>query len=476
MPDSRTNLAWDVLLDLGRPTDGPLHQRLQRALRRVIREGRIGIGSALPPSRTLAADLGCSRWTVNEAYSQLVTEGYLEARTGSATRVRWAGDDAADDLPRAAPSAGAPRFDLAPGLPDLRAFPRRPWADALRAEALTTPVAEFGYPDPAGHVRLRGLLAEYLRRARGAVAQPADITVCTSVTDGVRRICRILRAHGIHALGCEEPGWTRLHDVARHAGLAVVPIRTDANGLRVGDLAAHPEVRAVLTTPAHQFPGGTVLAADRRAALLRWAHAVDGVILEDDYDAEFRYDRRPVGTIQGMDPARTILVKSLSKMLSPALGIGWIVAPPRWTAALGAAVPPGALPPTLDQLAFASLLESGAYERHLRRCRQRYRSRRDALVRAIKEHLPGCAVSGVAAGLHLVVHLPAHVDAAAVVRAAAARSVRVADLAGYHATTDHGGHGLVVGYGNLADGALDEAVSRLAGAVVDCGHVADTPQ
>jgi GntR family transcriptional regulator/MocR family aminotransferase len=465
MQDSRTNLAWDVLLDLGPPTDGPLHGRLQRALRTVIRDGRIGIGSALPPSRKLAADLGCSRWTVNEAYSQLVSEGYLEARTGSATRVRWSGADAADDVPRAAPVAGTPRFDLAPGLPDLRAFPRRQWADAVRTQALTTTFTEFGYPGAAGHVRLRGLLAEYLRRARGAVAQPADVTVCTSVTDGVRRVCQILRADGIRSLACEEPGWTSLRDVARNAGLTVVPIRTDADGLRVGDLAGHPGVRAVLTTPAHQFPGGTVLSAERRAALLRWAHAVDGVILEDDYDAEFRYDRRPVGTIQGMDPARTVLFKSLSKMLSPALGIGWIVAPPRWTAALGAAVPPGALPPTLDQLAFGSLLESGAYERHLRRCRQRYRLRRDALVHAIEEQLPGGAVSGVAAGLHLVVHLPGRVDPAAVVRAAAARSVRVVDLAGYHSTAGHGEPGLVVGYGNLADSALPEAVNRLAEAV-----------
>jgi GntR family transcriptional regulator/MocR family aminotransferase len=330
---------------------------------------------------------------------------------------------------------------------------------------MTTTFTELGYPEAAGHITLRGLLAEYLRRARGTVARPEDITVCTSVTDGVRRVCQILRANGIQALGCEEPGWTRLRDVARTAGLTVVPIRTDSDGLRVGDLAPHRDVRAVLTTPAHQFPDGTVLAARRRAALLRWAHSVDGVILEDDYDAEFRYDRRPVGTIQGMDPARTILFKSLSKMLSPALGIGWIVAPPRWTRALMSAVPPGALPPTLDQLAFASLLESGAYERHLRRCRQRYRMRRDALVRALNEHLPDAPISGVAAGLHLVVPLPAQVDSAAVVRAAAARSVRVADLASYYSTTEPAGHGLVVGYGNLADGGLDEAVRQLSAAV-----------
>jgi len=252
--------------------------------------------------------------------------------------------------------------------------------------------------------------------------------------------------------------------VVSAAGLEAVPIRTDDDGLRVDELSERAGLRAVLMTPAHQFPRGTVLAPERRAALLRWARHVDGVILEDDYDAEFRYDRRPVGTVQGMDPSRVILLKSLSKMLSPALGIGWIVAPPRWTDRLRAADPPGSLPPTLDQLAFATLLESGSYDRHLRACRQRYRIRRDALVRALGDQLPGTAVSGIAAGLHLVLHLPATVDTAAVTEAAAARSVRVADLAAYHATEHHAGHGLVLGYGNLADTAVDEAVRLLSDA------------
>jgi GntR family transcriptional regulator/MocR family aminotransferase len=250
-----------------------------------------------------------------------------------------------------------------------------------------------------------------------------------------------------------------------------VPIPVDEGGLRVDELARHPGLRAVLVTPAHQFPTGTVLAPERRAALLRWAHDVDGVILEDDYDAEFRYDRRPVGTLQGLDPARVVLFGSLSKMMSPALGIGWAVAPPRWGQRLREIGPPSGPPPTLDQLAFAELLTSGGYERHLRSCRQRYRHRRDALVAALSRELPAATLSGIAAGLHVVLQLPGGPDAAAVVAAASARSVAVAALAGYYAVGDLAAPGtaLVLGYGNLADTGVDDAVGQLAAAIRDAG-------
>jgi GntR family transcriptional regulator/MocR family aminotransferase len=470
MPESQTNpptsLAGDLLLHLDdRPGEGPLHERVKRALRRAIREGRIEVGTALPPSRQLAADLGCSRWAVTEAYSQLVAEGYLEARTGSATRVRWSNTPEADARHRATHPAPEARFDLAPGLPDLRAFPRRRWADAVRAQVTTAAFTEFDYPPPGGHVRLRRLLAEYLARSRDVSVTAQDITMCTSVTDGVRRVCHALRAQGITEVGCEEPGWTRLRDVIRAAGLTPVPIRTDEGGLRTDELAGHVGLRAVLTTPAHQFPLGTVLVPERRAALLHWARQVDGVVLEDDYDAEFRYDRRPVAAIQGMDPSRVILFKSLSKILSPALGIGWIVAPPRWTNHLHETDQAATQPSTIDQLAFATLLESGGYDRHLRACRQRYRNRRDTLVQALAAELGDGMISGIAAGLHLILRLPPTVNPAAVVTAAATRSVRVADLAAYHATDDHTDHGLVLGYGNLADGMVSEAVRQLCEAI-----------
>jgi GntR family transcriptional regulator / MocR family aminotransferase len=302
---------------------------------------------------------------------------------------------------------------------------------------------------------------------RGAQIDPADLTVCRGVTDATGRLCRALRAAGVGAVAVEDPGWHRLRETAAAAGLRVVPTRVDGRGLRVDDLDGDPEARAVIVTPTHQFPTGVVLAPERRAALLAWARRVDGLILEDDYDAEFRYDRRPVGTLQGTDRSRVALLGSLSKTLSPALGIGWMATPPAWTGPLRATTGPQPGSSTLDQLTFASFLQSGAYDRHLRAARKRYRPRRDRLVRALAERLPGARLLGVAAGLHLLVRLDDTVDCAAVVARAAAGGLRVADLATYRRRADAIGPGLVLGYGNLADGQVDEAVALLAAAVAD---------
>ena len=312
------------------------------------------------------------------------------------------------------------------------------------------------------------MLAGYLARVRGAQADPAQVTICRGVTDATHRIAQALRAAGIGAVAVEDPGWHRLRQAAGAAGLRVVPIPVDGQGLRVGDLEDHPDVRAVIVSPTHQFPTGVVLSAERRGALLAWARRVDGLILEDDYDAEFRYDRRPVGTIQGTDPSRVALLGSLSKTLSPALGIGWAATPPAWTGPFRATLGPPAAPSTLDQLAFAEFLQTGAYDRHLRAARKRYRLRRDRLVLASAERLPQARLLGVAAGLHLLVLLDDTVDAAAVVSRAATRDVRVANLDTYRVGDDTFGPGLVLGYGNLADGQVEEAVALLATTLAEC--------
>jgi Aminotransferase class I and II/Bacterial regulatory proteins, gntR family len=280
----------------------------------------------VPPSRALAEGLGYSRWVVTEAYGQLIAEGYLCARVGSATRVSWV-PDTAPPRPRARRARARPiRYDLAPGLPDLRAFPRRRWADAVRAVTGSAVHYDLGLPDPAGHAVLRTTLAQYLRRSRGADAHAASVTVCAGITDGLVRTCRALRAEGIADLAVEDPGWRRLRDAAISAGLRVHPVPVDHDGLRVDDLARTP-ARAVVVGAAHQFPTGTVLSPARRARLVRWAREVDGFVIEDDYDAEFRYDHHPVAVMQGMDPGRVFLLGSVSKTLSPALGLGWLVAP-----------------------------------------------------------------------------------------------------------------------------------------------------
>lgn len=465
---ARTNLAWDTLLDLGDARTGPLHDRLTRALRSAIRSGRIAPGSALPPSRTLATSLGCSRWVVTQAYEQLVAEGYLTARTGSATRVAEVGAAPDDRSPiqRQPRVPASTQYDLAPGLPDLREFPRQRWAEAVRTQLTTVPYADLGYPEPGGSQRLREMLTEYLQRVRGAVLAASDITICTSVTDGVARLCRALLAAGHTHLAVEDPGWTRLRQTVERVGLTTVGIRVDDLGFRVEDLASQPSVRAALLTPAHQFPTGVVLAPARRAALLEWARRVDGIVLEDDYDAEFRYDRRPVGALQGAEPSRVALFGSLSKTLSPALGLGWMVTPARWSEAMRSPELGGPSPSALDQLAFAAFVESGGYDRFLRASRTRYRKRRDVLVEALAAKLPDCELSGVAAGLHLVLRLdPARTVAAKVVRRAAHAGVHVVDLDAYRLEPDPESPGLVLGYGNLPDSAIEPAVDRLAAAI-----------
>ena len=466
MAKSQTNPAWDLLLDLDAHGPGTLHARLEAALRAAIRSGRLATGVTLPSSRALASHLGCSRWAVTEAYAQLLAEGYLEARTGSGTRVRWVDRSGAPDrgviARRSRASRSAVRMDLAPGLPDLRAFPRARWAEALRAVTADAAVADLGYAEASGHAELRAVLVDYLQRGRAASsAEGAQLMVTTSTTSGVRRLCRALLDEGHRSLAVEDPGWTRLIAAVGASGLEPVPIGVDDQGLRVADLEARPGTRAVLTAPAHQFPRGVVLAPGRRAALLRWAHRVDGLILEDDYDSEFRYDRSPVSTIQGMDPRRVVLLGSLSKTLSPALRIGWMLVPARWGDILRRTEVAPYLPPTLDQLAFARLLNTGAYDHHLRRSRRAFRTRRDLLVAELGRRLPDCAVSGVAAGLHLVVHLPADVDASAIVRQAEPRGVHVVDAASYR-TGGTGPPALVLGYGNITDSLVTEAVSVLA--------------
>jgi GntR family transcriptional regulator/MocR family aminotransferase len=458
--DSQTNFAWATLLDLDSPGSGPVHERLARALRTAIRQGRLVEGDAVPPSRALAEELGCSRWVVTEAYGQLTAEGHLTGRVGSATRVSWT-PGTATGHGRSETRPATVRYDLAPGLPDLRAFPRRRWAEAVRAAVGDAVRHDLGLPDPAGHPALRRTLADYLRRARAADLRSASVTVCAGVTEGLTRVCRTLRAAGITHLAVEEPGWPRLRAAAVSAGLRVQAVPVDAEGLRVGDLPARGAIRAVVVGAAHQFPTGTVLSPARRTELVRWARAVDGFVIEDDYDAEFRYDRRPVGVVQGMDPGRVFLLGSVSKTLSPALGLGWLVAPEGMTVALRSANPVAPAPPVLDQLALGSFIDRGWYDAHLRAARRRYRARRDLLVATLAARLPRGRVAGSAAGLHLLLHLPPGTDTAAAVRSAAIAGLGLTDLSAYR-SDGRDTPALVIGYGNIADADIPAAVALLA--------------
>ena len=474
--DQTNPVPDDVLIALA---DGPgtRSERLERALRDGVRTGRLTAGTVLPPSRTLAASLGVSRWLVTEVYGQLVAEGLLEARTGSGTVVA-----ARSAPPSSAPVGGAeeplpaaPRratYDLAPGVPDLRHVPRDAWLRAARAALAVAPPIHLFLRPPGGLPDVRRAIAEHLRRSRAVDTPDAGVVVTGGATDGMHRVVTALVRAGHRALLVEDPSWAPLRDAAAAHGLEVVPVPVDAEGIGVAALAAAAErtgARCVLVTPAHQFPTGVALAPALRERLLGWAREVDGLVVEDDYDAEFRYDRRPVAALQGADPTRVLLLGSASKTLAPAFGVGWAVVPERWRAVVLDAPGIGGGASAVDQLAFAAMVTDGAYARHLRASRGRYHRRRDAVVAELAAALPEAAVSGIAAGMHLVLDLaavlPQGADAADVVREAAARDVTVVALRRYQVERSSRSARLVVGYGNLADARVAEAVRRLAEAV-----------
>jgi len=452
----------DLHLPLDRRARTPLRAQLEAALRDAVRDGRLAPGSPLPSSRALARELGVSRGLVVEAYAQLAAEGYLHARQGAATTV--APRAAAPPPPRAAPGAPAAppvRVDFRTGRPDLAGFPRRAWLAALARALHDAPDAALGYGDGHGSARLRTALAVHLGRTRGALAHPDHVVVTAGTVQGLGLVWRVLRERGARRVGVEDPGWRAQAETVADAGLEPVALPVDADGLAADP--ARLDVDALVLTPAHQFPTGVVLAPERRAALVAWARARGALLVEDDYDAEFRYDREPVGALQGLAPEHVVLAGSASKTLAPALRLGWLLAPPALAPALAAArlrTDRGA--PALDELAFADLLERGAVDRHLRRARRRYRARRAALLAALARELPAARVGGVAAGLHAVVRLPGEVAPDAVAAAARARGVLV-ETAGGTAPA------LVLGYADLAEPAIARGVALLAEAV---GHAA----
>jgi GntR family transcriptional regulator/MocR family aminotransferase len=452
----------ELLVELRRDSKRPLRAQLEDGLREAARSGRLAAGARVPATRTLAADLGVSRRLVVDAYAQLLAEGYLTARRGAATYVADAA--VAATPPAAEPSNSSLRFDFFPGYPDLAAFPRRPWLRAMREALATAPDSSLGYPDARGALALRQALAEHLRRVRGVVADPQMIVICSGASQGLVLLARALG--GPH-MAVEDPGLPVHHAILTAHGARLAPLPVDGGGACIGELArieaSRGRVDAVLVTPAHQSPIGVALAPARRAALVDWASG-GGFVIEDDYDAEYRYDRAPLAALQGLAPDRVIYLGTVSKTLAPALRLGWLVLPPalvELVAEQRSLADHGA--PTLDQLALARLIESGAYDRHLRQARRLNRSRRDALVGAVRLHLPGSRVTGLAAGLHAIVRLAREVDGAALMQAALARSIGVYPLALAYIRPPPRGSGLILGYANLSEEEIAQGVRALAG-------------
>ncbi|MGX5209048.1 MocR-like pyridoxine biosynthesis transcription factor PdxR [Streptomyces violaceus] len=467
MADSWVNSAERIGSDLHLELSGPGGRRtaLIRALREAVRDGRLAPGTRLPPYRSLAADLGVARNTVADAYAELVAEGWLTARQGSGTRVAERAEPlrpAARVPKKAPPRARGPRHNLLQGTPDISAFPRAPWLASYRRALQQAPNEVFGPGDPAGRAELREALTEYLARARGVRTEPGRIVICSGFAHALRLLFEggVLRG----PLAVEAYGLGFHREVLAGAGVRTVPLPLDEHGAQVDRLGRE---RAVLLTPAHQFPTGGPLHPARRAAVIDWARARGGLVLEDDYDGEFRYDRRPVGAVQGLDPERVIHIGSVSKSLSPAVRLGWMVLPERYVEdILAVKGEREAWASVLDQLSLADFVVSGSYDRHVRRMRQRYRSRRDRLVAALAEHAPQVEVTGVAAGLHAVLRLPPGTEASAV-KAAAWRGIALDGLAAFrHPDTDMPvSDGLVVGYATPSEHAYEPALEALCGAL-----------
>ncbi|KUJ66516.1 GntR family transcriptional regulator [Streptomyces albus subsp. albus] len=458
--------AWELLL----PTaSAPPRRRgllLQSALREAVRSGRIAAGTRLPASRELAADLGVSRGLVTDAYEQLTAEGYLTSSRGSGTWVSGA-VRAVGGTPAAPPAApAAPPAGFLPGSPDLSLFPRATWSAAHRRALAGLPHHGLGYPDPRGLPRLRTALAALLARRRGVVADPGCVIVCSGVAQAMTLLGLALAGSGRGGtVAVEDPGSPEHGALFAAAGLRAVPVPLDAEGLSAAALAASG-ARAAVLTPAHQFPSGIACSARRRLELLDWARARDGLLIEDDYDGDFRYDRAPVGALQGLAPERVAYTGSVSKSLAPGLRLGWLVVPEsladlvaerKRTLDLGN--------PAIDQALLADFITRGDYDRQLRRCQRAYRERRDVLIAALTERFPGTEVTGIAAGLHVIATLPArHGPQDRFLARAAEAGVALRPLSDYRSAGGPPADGsvrLVLGYAHLPPARIRETVRLL---------------
>jgi len=449
----------DLHLDLAAAPGRSLRQRAENALRDAIRRGALPAGHRLPSTRDLSAQVGVSRGVLVDAYAQLAAEGYVRTRRGGGTTVA-SGIGPAPPRVLSCPSTPAARYDLRPAVPALSAFPRAAWLASLSRVLGRVPDRRLGYAEPDGAQELREVLAAYLGRVRAVEASPERVLVTSGLRHGLGVLWPVLRDRGVDAVAVEHPRWRGVDETLRAAGLEAVAVPVDGGGLRT-ELLDGVRAGTVMVTPAHQYPTGVVLGAARRTALISWARERGAIVVEDDYDAEFRYDRAPIGSLQGTAPDHVVYGGSASKILAPAMRLGWLVAPTGLVGELRARQAlAGGVPSTLSQLALADLIERGEIDRHLRRQRRRYRAQRDALLEAAAELLPELQPEGAAAGLHVVLRLPPGADAAAVARAAAHAGVAVDPLIGPRPA-------LVVGYANVTEESVRPALAALASAL---GH------
>jgi GntR family transcriptional regulator / MocR family aminotransferase len=455
LPDEARG-AWELLLEFD-ARRGRLRQSLRETLRSAIQDGRLAAGTVLPASRRLAVGLGVSRGVASDAYDQLISEGYLEVKPRSAPVVAAV---AAPVPPPPQPAVRRWQFDFTATTPDVALFPRRTWLRAVQHALATAPDEALDYSDHRGRHELRTALSAYLARVRGVRIDPGHMIITQGFTQALDLLCHVLAGSGRSTVAMESPSHPGLWATVRQSGLTLAGCPVDEHGLRTARLPALG-ADAVVVSPAHQFPTGAVMAPARRAALIDWAARTRGLIIEDDYDAEFRYDRTPIGAVQGLDPRRVAHVGTTSKTFAPGLRLGWISAPADLADDLQArksAADSGS--PAIDQLALADLLTSGEYERHIVRARHAYRRRRDLLLHALTARFPRLHVSGAAAGMQLLLPLPGQTDDTALADAAAARGIGIDALSPLHLAR-FPDRGLLLGFGRLPDHKIPSAVDAL---------------
>jgi GntR family transcriptional regulator/MocR family aminotransferase len=454
-----------VDLEIDFTADVSLRRQLEDALRVAIRSGRLSPGSVLPPSRDLAEQLGVSRGVVVDSYAQLATEGYLAARRGSGTRVAATAASGRPPIRRQLRTPDQYRYDLRPGQADFHAFPRAAWKAALMRALREVPDNRLSYGSHRGAPELRNALAGYLARARGVVVEAEHVVVCCAASQALTVLWHALRRAGGRRIAVEDPGWRWQRYTAEFARLEAVPIRVDADGMVVSELAA-ADVDAVVMTPAHHYPTGVVMTAERRGALLAWARERGALIIEDDYDVEYRFGRDPVASLQGLAPDLVAFVGTTSKTLAPALRLAWVVPPSRLIDDVeDMLLITGVTPPTLDQVALATFIEDAALERHLRSMRRQYQAKRNVLVEELARHLPEVRVSGTEAGLHLLAWLPDGADEHATALNARRSGVGVHELHRHCTTRAPSPPALLLGFAMPTESELIAATKLLAEAL-----------
>lgn len=464
---TREREARDLFLSVERSRPVSLGRQVEEGLRQAIRSGLFAAGSRLPSTRALSADLAISRGVVVRAYEQLAAEGYIDLRHGRSPHVRGAGGEPVVGAVDGAGAARKPRFDLRPHVPDVTLFPRQAWSRAQRQALASAVVADLGYVDHAGLERLRREIAAYVGRARGVATTPEHVVVTSGTTHSLSLICRVLARRGGREIAFESPSHKLLHAVAARAGLEPVGIPVDREGLVVSGLAASA-ASAVVVAPAHQFPSGCALSGARRADLIRWAIESECIVVEDEYDAEFRYDRAPVNALHALAPEHVVYLGSTGKTLAPAIRLGWAILPSdlrrevREELALSMLQISG-----LAQLTFADFLERGEFDRHLRRMRTTYKRRRDLFLAALHDRIPGLVVGGLAAGLHLVVELDSFELETSLCALARARGVSLESLSEHTLPGYTGPPGLLIGYGGIGEATIPAAVEALAEAFAE---------